>query len=353
MSNLTQFYEASQRLSEEEALKLFSKLTNCVVASRVTQDEDEDRWVQERLLGIGGSDVGSICGVNKYSSARLTYLIKTGQYEPKFSEEAKERMAWGHKLEPIVADEFTERTGKRVVIAPATFVHKDFPWARANVDRFIVDDDGNPIGVLECKTADSRLNQLWADGEIPMSYIYQLTWYLWITGFTYGAFAALVGGNKFYYYEVYFNKELFEEDIFPYVDKFWNYNIANLIEPDISGTDADTEYVNTTNLDVEKGTIIEINEDEFEEAAKEIILKKAEVARLNKEIALAQNKFKDKLGTTESARTPNFDIKWSKVTQKRVSSDLLKSNFPEVYEKVVVESSYRKMTIKGDIEDDY
>ena len=46
-------------------------LTNCNILSTVTQEEDEKGWLRNRTRGIGGSDVGAICGVNKWSSAKI------------------------------------------------------------------------------------------------------------------------------------------------------------------------------------------------------------------------------------------------------------------------------------------
>lgn len=345
--NLSSFYEDTQRLDEEQAAKLLSALTNCEVSSTVAQDEDEEQWVQNRKLGIGGSDVGSICGVNKYSSARLTYLIKTGQYEQEFSDESKERMGWGHKLEPIVADEFQARTGKKVVISPATLRHKEHPWALANVDRFIVDEDGKPYGVLECKTADWRLNKDWESGEIPMSYIYQLTWYLWITGLEYGAFAALVGGNNFHYYEVYLNRELVEQEIFPKCERFWNYNIRKGIEPELTGNDADSDYIKDKLMDVEKDSEIDLaNELEYNELANTIYEAKQQIKELNIIVKEAENKIKEKMATHELAYTLDRTIKWSPRQQTRVDTDRLRAEFPDVWDKCKKQIQFRVMTIK-------
>ena len=73
-------------------------LTNCKVFSTVKQEEDEDAWVAARTRGIGGSDVGAICGVSPFTSARQVYLNKTGQFQDKLrpGEAAKERMHFGH-----------------------------------------------------------------------------------------------------------------------------------------------------------------------------------------------------------------------------------------------------------------
>lgn len=344
--NMSQMYEASQTLTPEESKKLYAQLPNCVVASTTQQSEDEETWVQERMLGIGGSDIGSICGVNKYSSPRLIYLSKLGMYEPTFSDEAKERMAWGHKLEPIVADEFMQRTGKKVVVASATFRSKAHPWARANVDRFIVDDDNNPIGILECKTANWRLNEDWANGEIPMSYIYQLQWYLAVTGLKYGAFAALVGGNNFHYYEVFANEELINNEMIPVATDFWVNHVQKGIEPGITGSDADVQFVKDTYEDVNKNSEIDLKDTIDNDLAEVVFESKQQMKQLKKVIDEAENQLKEKMGTHELGYTADRTIKWSPRQQERVDTDKLKNEFPAVYEKVKKTISYRVFSVK-------
>lgn len=324
----------------------YLKHLDCEVSTTTRQEDDEEQWVQDRMLGIGGSDVGSILGVNKYSSARLTYLTKTGQYTPEFSDDAIERMAWGHKLEPVVAEEFQLRTGKKVVEAPATLRHKDNKWALANVDRLIIDDEGNPIGILEIKTANWRLNEDWLNGEIPMSYIYQLQWYLYVTGLKYGAFAALVGGNSFHYYEVFYNEELIQNEILPACSTFWNFNMSKGIEPEVTGSDGDTEYVKEQNKEVKKNTEIELTEDELNSSAATIIETKAKIKELNSILKAAENKIKDNMGTHELGYTTDHIIKWSPRKQTRVDTDTLKTNYPDIYDKCKKEIHFRVMTVK-------
>lgn len=344
--DLSKAYEATQTLSDAEAKKLYAQLPDCEVASTTQQSEDEEKWVQERLLGIGGSDIGSICGVNKYSSPRLIYLSKMGLHEPNFSDEAKERMAWGHKLEPIVADEFTKRTGQKVVIASATFRSKVHPWARANVDRFIVDDNNNPIGILECKTANWRLNEDWANGDIPVSYIYQLQWYLAVTGLKYGAFAALVGGNNYHYYEVFANEELINTEMIPKADNFWNNHVLKGIEPPITGIDADVDYVKETYEDVVKNSEVQLKDEKYNELAEVVFETKQQMKELKKVLDEAENQLKESMGTNEIGYTADRTIKWSPRTQQRVDNEKLKTQYPEIYNKVKKQISYRVFSVK-------
>lgn len=328
-------------------MDILKYLPNCTVFSTVKQEDDEEGWLKARTRGIGGSDVGAICGVSPFTSARQIYLNKTGQFQEalKPSDAAKERMHFGHMLEPIVADEYSQRTGNKVVAVNATLVHKDHPWALANVDRLIVDDDGKPIGVLECKTTSEYMNEEWESGEILMSYIYQLNWYLWILGLEKGAFACLVGGNKFYYYDVFRNDELLENTIIPAAEKFWFENVLALKEPEMQATD--TDFANSIYSTVVKNSEITLPDDETNELAHTVFECKAKIKELEKIMAEAQNRIKDRLQDNEIGYTKDYTIKWSPRSQVRVDTDKLKTEFPEIYAQVQKKIEFRAMYVKG------
>lgn len=322
-------------------------LTNCTVFSTVRQEEDEEAWLKARTRGIGGSDVGAICGVSPFTSARQVYLNKTGQYPESMqpNEAAAERMHFGHLLEPIVADEYSRRTGAKLINVGATLVHKDYPWALANVDRLIVDTDGRPIGVLECKTTSEYMNDEWESGEILTSYIYQLNWYLWILGLDKGAFACLVGGNKFYHYEVFRNDELLNDVIIPAAKKFWFENVLALKEPEMQATD--TNFANSIYNSVVKNSEIMLPDDETNDLANTVFECKAKIKELKKVMEAAQNRLKDRLQDNEIGYTKDYTIKWSPMSQNRVDTEKLKKAFPEVYAQVLKKIEFRAMYVKG------
>lgn len=328
-------------------MDILKYLPNCTVFSTVKQEDDEEAWLKARTRGIGGSDVGAICGVSPFTSARQIYLNKTGQFQDSLqpNDAAKERMHFGHMLEPIVADEYAQRTGSKIVSVNATLVHKDYPWALANVDRLIVDDDGRPIGILECKTTSEYMNDEWESGDILMSYIYQLNWYLWILGLEKGAFACLVGGNKFYYYDVFRNDELLENTIIPAAKSFWYDNVLALKEPELQATD--TEFANNKYSTVVKNSEITLTDDDTNELARTVFDCKTKIKELEKIMTEAQNRIKDRLQDNEIGYTQDYTIKWSPRSQKRVDTDKLKSEFPEVYAQVLKTIEFRAMTVKG------
>lgn len=328
-------------------------LTNCKVYSTVRQEEDEDAWLKARTRGIGGSDIGAICGVSPFTSARQIYLNKTGQFTEsmKPGAAAQERMHFGHLLEPIVADEFAARelvedkAHLKLVNIGATLQHKDYPWALANVDRLIVDTDGRPWGILECKTTSEYMNEEWESGEILQSYVYQLNWYLWILGLERGYFACLVGGNKFYIYPVYRNDELINKVMLPAAKKFWYENVLALKEPEMQSVD--TEFANQVYNNVVKNSELIMEDDTANDLAETVFNCKRQIKELTSIMEEAQNKLKDRLKENEIGYTKDYTIKWSPRSQKRVDNDKLKKEYPEVYQEVLKTISFRAMTVKG------
>ena len=234
--------------------EIIKQLPNVQVVSTVSQEEDEAEWLSARTKGIGGSDVGAICGVSPFTSARQIYFSKTGQFEEalKPGAAAAERMHFGHLLEPIVADEFAKReltadkgrAGWYLCELNATVCMKGNTWMRANVDRLIMDGSNKPVGILECKTTSEYNNEEWESGDILLSYVYQLNWYMYILDIKWGAFACLVGGNKFYTYEVFRNDDLLRDVILPAAENFWFNNVQALKEPELQAVD--TVFANST-----------------------------------------------------------------------------------------------------------
>lgn len=99
-----------------------------------TLDMDHETWLQYRKKGIGGSDAGSICGLNPYSTATSVFQDKTQmQAEEKADNEA---MRQGRDLEEYVARRFTEETGKKVRRANAIFYKEEQPFMFDGFKRF-------------------------------------------------------------------------------------------------------------------------------------------------------------------------------------------------------------------------
>jgi len=327
-------------------MNILKYLPNCRIFDTSRQETNEEAWKAARNRGIGGSDIGAILGESPWTSARQIYLTKTGQYtdalEP--GAESQERMYFGRLLEPVVASEYSRRTGELLTTVEASLVHKDYDWAIANIDRLIVDKDGKPIGVLECKTASEYAKDDWDEGEIQAIYYYQVQWYLWITGLERGVLACLVGGNKFFHYEIFRNDDLLNDFIIPEAKKFWFDNVLRLVEPEMA--EADSEFVKNLYQDVVKGSEIVFDDDVTNDIARTIFATKKKIKELEGTLEAALNQMKDRLKEHEIGYTKDHIVKWSPRQRETLDTKALKQDMPKVYSDYTNITKYRVFTIK-------
>ena len=72
--------------------------------SKSTLDMNHQEWLEDRKRGIGGSEVATVHGLNKYKSPYQLWLQKKGQIELEDSE--SEPAYWGNDFEEVVAKKF-------------------------------------------------------------------------------------------------------------------------------------------------------------------------------------------------------------------------------------------------------
>ena len=137
----------------------------------ITNGLDKSEWLECRKKGLGGSDIGAICGLNAYSSPIDVYLDKLGLKEEKADNEA---MRQGRDFEDYVAKRFEEATGKKVRRKNAILQHEEYEFMLANIDRDVVGENS----LLEIKTTNMMNESLWKDGKIPESYELQCHHYM-------------------------------------------------------------------------------------------------------------------------------------------------------------------------------
>lgn len=123
---------------------------------------------EERLKRIGGSEFGTIMGVNPYGKRIDLVLEKAGVIASTFEGNAATRR--GEFLEDEVIARFEDETGLEVTNQQDEFIREETPAClelRCHVDGLTSDD-----AVFEAKTTDIR-SKTWKDG-IPEGYKSQL-----------------------------------------------------------------------------------------------------------------------------------------------------------------------------------
>lgn len=169
-----------------------------------TKDMTHEEWLKARQSGIGGSDAGTILGVNKWKSKTQLFFEKVN---PELKQQVdNEFIYWGNVLEDVVAKEFETRTGKKVRKNNKMLRHPEHEFMLANLDRVIVGEKA----LLECKTTSQYNIDQWKDDEIPASYLCQIQHYMAVTGYEKAYIAVLCGGNQFIWKEVPRDDELIE-----------------------------------------------------------------------------------------------------------------------------------------------
>jgi putative phage-type endonuclease len=195
-----------------------------------TKSLTHDQWLTVRNTGVTGSRIAAIMGKNPYETPLSVYLRMKGMIDEK---EQTDQMYFGVALEGFIAEEFAKRTELKVEIETHMLQHPVYEFMLANVDR-IVTKDGKK-GILECKNVSAFQADNWKVGA-PEMYVMQLQWYLGITGHDFGYLCALVGGQKFVYYEYRRDDELIAEMQRVAAD-FWFNHIVEDVQPDISADD--------------------------------------------------------------------------------------------------------------------
>lgn len=309
--------------------------------SKSTSEMSHQEWLEDRRKGIGGSDVATVLGLNKYKSVYQLWLEKTGQIEVTSAQ--SEAAYWGNTLEEVVAEEFSKRTGKKVRRRNRVFEHSKYPFLRANIDRDIVGENA----VLECKTANQYLANEWDEDEIPIQYICQVQHYMNVLNLDYVYFAVLIGGQKFIWKKMERDHELIDM-ITEKLVEFWTENVEKEIEPAIDGLKATSDFLTQRYLDTEDNQT-ELNAI-FDEKIANLAHLKGDKKIIEENITLLENELKQALGKSDATIgiTPNNIVSWKKMQSKRLDKKKLIDKYPDIAadEDIYSVSTTKRLTIK-------
>ncbi|WP_405961186.1 YqaJ viral recombinase family protein [Streptomyces sp. NBC_00024] len=196
------------------------------------------KWEAARREGIGGSDVAALFGLaGKWSSPRHVFEEKHGR--PTFRE--TEPAEIGREIESFVARMFTKRSGLKTRMPAGMIQNIARPWMRANVDRYVLDAEGNIVAPLELKNRSEYQAEDWEDG-VPDGPLLQLHWYLAVGGWDHGYVAALVGGNKLKWYRVERDEEIIDE-IVDHCEQWFQRHVVEGFPPPADGLEATTSLL--------------------------------------------------------------------------------------------------------------
>ena len=192
-----------------------------------TATERHEAWLTQRDHGVGGPDLSTILGLNKYAAPYTLWLEKTGR-EQHMDISGKWAVVKGNALETALRARFRSLHPEWECYdgTDKSLVSNTHPCMHASLDGILY-DEARGHGVLEIKTANAHRGATdWHDTDgnlmIPDYYMAQVTHYLSVTGWTWGVVYADIGEAE--PVEIMFERD--EDDITAAItaaESFWGY----------------------------------------------------------------------------------------------------------------------------------
>lgn len=326
-------------------------------------DLTEEEWLAERSRGIGGSDSGTIVGVNTYNSAFQLWGEKTGKVERTFH--GNEATEWGSALEPVIGAIYAKRFNKALVEWPVLIWSSspDYPFMFVNLDYVeVTPSEQFPAGevttwhsteippgiidIVEAKTtgiATMGAAIKWAKGRVPDTYLVQ--------GYHYGivlasmgielyhvTFAACITGQGLVVRKlgkrpdddlIWDDKTA--QDICTAEATFWEH-VMYEIEPDIDGSTTTEELIAARYPRSTPDKVAEFDEDDYLMVLNFVAAKDETKKATEREKAL-RTKIVARMGDNEAAVYNKDLVLTFKSGNDRITFDAkaLESSEPEVY----------------------
>lgn len=265
-----------------------------------TKVKDVRADIENRTDYIGGSDIGTIMGVNQWKSPYTLWAEKTGLVTPEDISD-KDAVWFGVMEEDIIAKRFTMKTELKVKKSNYAYGCEEYPYLKGHVDRIASKGKWG----LEIKTTSSWNKTKYDEGEIPESHYWQCMFYMFLTGWD-TWYLATKRDNRFYITKITRDEEAVERMLVACED-FWNH--VQTGEPvEIDGSDSTQETLAQMYPEEDQGKVVDLEKSE------DTLLALLELGTQEKNLkelkTKYQNEIKAVLGEAERGETPQFTVSW-------------------------------------------
>ena len=296
-------------------------------------------WQHARRHYLGGSEIAAIMGKNPYKTALQVWKEKTGQFTPQVDSGILEL---GRVFEAVLSAKFSDVTGLKVHQDYKIRFHKQHPFLRANLDRVIVSSEKHPSpGVLELKTTNSFSVREWTE-EIPLTWLYQIQFYLMITGYSYAYLYVYERDTCKYHFPKYIERDeaLIQELEYEAV-QFWTQHVeANMPPEPVNNEDVLLLYP-----DARQGKTTQTSLVGYADYS-ELKRLKSEQKELAEHISALELKLKLEIGDAEQLYWKDELLcSWKNVTQRRFDGKAFQEQDPEYFDSFLKPTTYRRFTL--------
>ena len=268
-------------------------------------------WLERRRHSIGGSDAGTILGLNEYSSPYALWTEKTGKITPEDISD-KEAVRTGHDLEEYVAQRWMEKTGKKLRRDNNFVYNSEYPFAHVQADRLVV---GEQAGFEAKTTASWDILQQCREGKYPDRWYCQCVHGMMVTGLERWYLGVLVLGKGFFEFTI----ERNEDEISALANaerSFWAHVESNT-PPALDGTEATNTALKTILGDSVPGAAIDLSGVGSHIVAYNAL--KSRIKELEKELNEHQAVIMEYMGNAEKGKFADSSVSFK--TQERRTFD--------------------------------
>ena len=298
-----------------------------------TDDLSHKEWLQLRRDGIGGSDAGTIMGLNPFSSRLALYADKVG--ESPLETKSTPAMEWGTRLEDVIAEHFAEENDRKTQNVNQILQNVNYRFMLANPDRRIVKQDEETPGIHEIKTTRARYASLW-DNQMP-PYVYaQIQHYMAVTGYQWGYVSVLIGKDDYRQYPIEKDDEFIAE-LIGEEEYFWKEYVEKNQPPPAGAGDADSDALEE--LYDDSGRVAEIDDNNIAKMIDTYHTLKESKDEIEEDLSAIENKVKEHMKDATKARVQTSDeeddtttVLWQKRSRQFPDKDKLQEDYPELFD---------------------
>jgi predicted phage-related endonuclease len=328
-----------------------------------------EQWLKARESGIGGSEIGAVLGISKWSSPFSLAVKKLGLVEEE-EDRRSAKLDWGLRHESTIAVWYAEATGRPLLFGSRlaaimdlaatgeldgmlgatvpwewggqTFLpitleetalikgiesrciiesygdhfllrHREHTWMIGSPDAFAYDVDLGEWGVIDWKCTDHRFKEDWIP-DPPPYYVAQNNQYAFMCGLPWIGFGVLFG----FWDAGWVDRSADEELIAAIIERggeFWRALLENVIPDPDSGADETRETIKALfprPKEMEEGEEPIALPDDAVEWDDNYMEAKAREKEAAKEAARWENKIRHALGDAAEGLIHNGVTWWSK-----------------------------------------
>ena len=189
-------------------------------------------WHEARAYSLGGSEIGTIMGLNPWESAYALWAKKTGKIEnPPLTNWA---VRFGQAFEEPILKLWAEEHPEYEVFTTGTYQDCDNPWLHANPDALAKHKKTGEWLVVEVKTARTSFESL------PPTYEAQVRHYMMVMKIQRSVVVAVAGMT---WQEFWVERDEFTEQVQLDQAKRFMLHITNDTKPDYDGAESTYEVI--------------------------------------------------------------------------------------------------------------